>query len=306
MKISIHFLAVLLLLSFVTDTQKPNVTNQKPFSIAILGDMPYIRNDSQQMVIYPQYLRVLNSINAQPVRYTVHLGDMTAQGFCTDSIFTDRAKSFELLKHPIVTLFGDNDWTDCPDPMQSLEMMRKKMLVYPKTWPTNNLKRQQEFPENVSWHDGVISFMGLHVVGSDNNFKNQPEFLKRNEATIAWMNQVFTEAKQRKSKGVVIFMQANPGPRSTTFIGRNEAGFKKLLEELVNFAVGYNGQIALVHGDTHYFRTDMPFAIKGKVIQNIVRAESFGDPNHHWLKMNIHPDSKRLFTFEPMLIPENQ
>ena len=65
--------------------------------------------------------------------------------------------------------------------------------------------------------------------------------------------------------------------------------------------------VALVHGDSHYFRVDKPFTdpATGRVLARITRAETFGDPDGHWLSMRVDPEDPDVFSFAPVLVPGN-
>jgi hypothetical protein len=71
-------------------------------------------------------------------------------------------------------------------------------------------------------------------------------------------------------------------------------------------ALGFAGQVALVHGDSHYFKLDMPLNTdQGGVIANFVRVETFGARNDHWVAARIDADDPRVFRFEPRIVAAN-
>ncbi|HEX2191246.1 MAG TPA: hypothetical protein VHG51_20215 [Longimicrobiaceae bacterium] len=63
--------------------------------------------------------------------------------------------------------------------------------------------------------------------------------------------------------------------------------------------------MALVHGDTHFFRVDQPLVDpdSGERLTNVTRAETFGSPDLHALLMTVDPRSPNLFRFEPLHAP---
>ena len=76
-------------------------------------------------------------------------------------------------------------------------------------------------------------------------------------------------------------MQANPG--LNTIAGRwgprpKVDGFAAFLTEFQRLAVAFGKPVALVHGDTHYFRVDQPFSDSTTrlTITTITRAETMG------------------------------
>ena len=69
----------------------------------------------------------------------------------------------------------------------------------------------------------------------------------------------------------------------------------------------FDGQVALVHGDSHYFKVDKPLnhSAGGGVLGNFTRVETFGARNTHWASARIEPDNPNLFVFEPRIVPAN-
>ena len=63
-----------------------------------------------------------------------------------------------------------------------------------------------------------ILFVTVHVVGSNNNLRQHREatleFLERNQANLAWINEAFAVAKRDGAQGIVLAMQANPDWRA--------------------------------------------------------------------------------------------
>jgi hypothetical protein len=63
--------------------------------------------------------------------------------------------------------------------------------------------------------------------------------------------------------------------------------------------------VVLVHGDTHYFKVDKPLIDQANLVPNLTRVETFGSPNVHWVRVDVAPGSRTVFTFTPMLVPGN-
>jgi hypothetical protein len=70
--------------------------------------------------------------------------------------------------------------------------------------------------------------------------------------------------------------------------------------------LAFSGQVALVHGDGHYFKIDKPInRPNGGVLANFTRPETFGARNTHWISARIDPTDPNLFVFEPRIVPQN-
>jgi hypothetical protein len=277
-------------------------SSDEQMDVAILGDMPYVTKPEEFQSVNTEYQRVLSQINSYPAEFIVHVGDITAQGFCHDSVYIRRYNEFTSLNKPIVYLPGDNDWTDCPNPKDRLEKLRSTFMKEELTKQLS-ITRQEGYPENVYWEMNSIAFIGLHIVGSNNNFADSTEFASRNKANTDWLDAGFKKARDGEKKGVAIFLQANPNPGGArAFDEKVPEGFKPFVMQLTALVASYPGQVAMIHGDTHHFRIDMPLnGTNGKVMTNFIRAETFGSPHLHWMIMHIRPNAKKIFSFEPVL-----
>ncbi|HEY9845147.1 MAG TPA: hypothetical protein V6D03_03030, partial [Candidatus Caenarcaniphilales bacterium] len=181
---------------------------------------------------------------------------------------------------------------------------------------TLTLKRQsdappyQKFRENVRWAYGNVMFVGLHVVGSNNNLGRTPaadaEYRERNAANLAWMKQAFALAKTSGSRGIMLIIQANPGFELLP-TDKERTGFNDFLATLETETVGFKKPVVLVHGDSHNFQINKPlFGSKSKRrIENFTRVETFGSPDVHWLRASIDLKDPSLFTFKQEIVEKN-
>ena len=70
--------------------------------------------------------------------------------------------------------------------------------------------------------------------------------------------------------------------------------------------LAFRGQVALVHGDSHYFKMDKPLnGPADGVLANFTRIETFGARNTHWVSASIDPDNPNLFDFQPRAVAAN-
>ena len=229
-------------------------------------------------------------INAQPLAFVVHVGDITSgTGPCGDEWLEARKAQFARFKHPFVLLPGDNEWTDCHrggfDPLERLAKWRALFCL-----PVADLSLERQggkHCENVRWvHENVV-FAGLNVPGSNNNFGQNPaEHAERMQAVFAWLDEA--EALARKRDGLVVLLHANPfvAPRT------GADGYATLRERLRRLAATFPGKVLLVHGDTHHFRDDEP-------IPGLRRIEVFGWPQTRWAIARLARGEERLFVVEP-------
>lgn len=309
------------------------------YSFALWGDMPYAKNGDS-----PKIQALINDINASNVAFTIFDGDIKdGSSICDDSQYTNAIDRFNTFKKPMVYLPGDNEWTDCHrtnnggyNNLERLTHIRQMMFNTPFSFGQKKMKLEHqgplagEYAENVRWKKGKVMFVGLNVPGSNNNKvssdsectsksarslddckADNAEYLARDAANIEFLKESFQKAKDSKSRGLVITIQADPSfdlPETETTNERTLPGFdgfNNFLNVLVSETNNFKGEVVLVHGDVHFFKIDKPLIDQAHLVKNFTRVETFGSPNVHWIKVSVNSNSRNLFTFEPMLVSGN-
>ena len=295
----------------------PQTPDAGAFDVAIFGDMPYITGAENAVAKTASYQRVLADIERSPLAFAVHIGDLAGPNQCSDSVYTARRRDLDALAHPSIYLFGDNEWTDCTSPYDPAERLAQLRRTFARPHEGSfgprafAVQRQAGNPENLRWIRGGVYFVGLHVVGSNNNWgpdsSASAEHRARDAANIVWLRETFEQATAAGAIGVAVFMHANPLPSAAARAARPN-GFGSLMTEFRRAALAFGRPVALVHGDTHYFRVDKPFsdAATFAVHAHITRAETFGDPNNHWLRMTVDPRDPAVFSFRAMIVAGNE
>ncbi len=338
-----------LLLTCLTFAGGSAAAQERAFDFALIGDMPYTKVQERE------YQRVLGALNAADLALVAHIGDFQfdarpynqnptiASMPCVDENYKAIYNSFQTIRHPFVLTPGDNDWTDCwplqAQKVDSLELLAKvRTMFFPdgrslgqRPIAVRNQSADPQFArfrENLRWSIGGVTFVTLHIVGSNDNFGRTPEMdaehLERKAANIAWMKQAFAEAKASNSRGLIILTQANPGfenfwpPAAKTryfipFIPRGQAlpnpttAFGDYIETLAGELEAFDKPVAFLHGDTHLFRIDKPLYSRktNRLFENFTRVETFGWPDTHWVRITVDPADPQLFRFKAEIVPEN-
>jgi hypothetical protein len=287
----------------------------RAFDFALIGDVPY--TDEQVTNLFPN---MIAELNRQRLVFVVHDGDIKSGASpCDDQVFKDRLRDFQSFKHPLVYLFGDNEWTDCAratngfDPDERLAKLREMFTLGDESLgqPKIRLTRQSidpsfsKFRENVRWTRSGVMFVGLNVPGSNNNY-GKSEFTERNAANLAWIKESFSLARQSKRRAVMLIMQANPFPQAGS-TNRTHAGFRPMMDLIEQETSTFNGPVVLVHGDSHYFRIDKPLvgSRSKRRLENFTRVETFGNPDVHWVRVTVNPHDPDVFTFRPQIVKAN-
>ncbi len=303
----------------------------QPFTFALTGDLGYVPSEE---VWTENVFAEISSDTA--LSFVVHDGDLASPRFsCTDEMLQRRLAQFNSIPHPVIFTPGDNDWTDCHDGQNvkggdPLDRLAKLRTLYfqgenslgKRTMPLLRQSQSPEFSkfrENVRWDFQKVTFVTLHVPGSNNGLGRAPdgdaEYEERNRANMAWLRQAFANAKTVNSRAIMIIQQANMWPEWTPFPGKpvTPSGYTALRNLLEQEATAFEKPVVLVNGDSHYFRIDNPFRKNAQPgqrpppsLENFLRVETFGTPNHHWLHVTVDPADPNVFTFRPRIVLKNR
>jgi len=231
-------------------------------AIGLLGDTPYSEGEIRRLD------QLIDDINAEPLAFVAHVGDIgTSRQACDDQWLAERKRQFGRIRHPFVLLPGDNEWSDCRDPVERLRAWRKLFCV-------SSLKVEKqsgEYCEHVRWEAGGLVFVALNVAGS-NNHVGHPEHAPRMAAVFQWLEEAAKLAASRE--GLVVLMHANP------FISLPRDGYADLRDQLSRLGKTMPGKVILVHGDTHVWRDNEP-------LPGVRRIEVWGAPFVSWLRVPL-------------------
>ncbi len=218
----------------------------------MLGDAPYNTDEVERL----DWL--IDEMNAQPLAFVVHLGDIGSSArACADDWLYERKRQFERIRHRFILVPGDNEWSDCKQPLERLRRWREIFCDTPR-----------EFCEHRRWESGGWIFVTLNVPGRNNNV-HHPEHRARMKAVLTALDAAAAEAQ--KYAGLVVLMQANP------FITLPRDGFAELRDRLAALGDKRPGRVVLIHGDTHLYKQDEP-------LPGVKRIEVWGSPIVSWLR----------------------
>ena len=259
---------------------------------------------------------------------------------CGNQVYAEALNMFSGMKKPLIYVPGDNEWTDCHrlnnggyDPLERLAYLRKTLF------PTMNslgkrsmpLSRQgapgEKYAENARFEYKGIAFVTLNIPGSNNNVvlndkectnwsartlaqceAANAEYVERDAANTAWLQEAFAGAQARKARGLVVVMQADPGfdLPETEAVDESRApgvsGYRNFIKALVAETEKFSGQVLLVHGDTHYFKVDKPLYSPAKLLPNLTRLQTFGSPSLHWVRVTVDAKSQHVFNIQPVIV----
>jgi hypothetical protein len=295
----------------------PDATEHRDnsYEIGLIGDMPY--GD----VGRAQFPNVIASINDTRLAFTTFDGDIKNGGErCDQPVYDLAVRNFASFRAPLVYVPGDNEWTDCDrasngsyDPNERLALVRSLFATGPFSLGRSKLaltRQSAVYPENVRWQYGPVTYVGLNVPGSDNNAPqfdatgkqidgDLAEYTARNAANLAWLEESFAAAKEKRSVAVMVVLQADMWSAADP-----TAHFADTKTELARLTIGFPGQVVVVNGDTHVLQIDKPLKdAVGNTIENFTRVQTFGSAQNHWVSATVDPRDPNVFTFHQHIVP---
>lgn len=282
---------------------------------AAMGDTPY--RMPQDDALFAELIERINGMNPA---FSIHVGDIkSGSSPCDDAAFLNVRRHFDSFTAPLFYTPGDNEWTDCHRdkagayvPHERLTRLRQIFFAAPRSFgraPRDYLRQTDagQVPalvENGFWTEGGIPFATVHVVGSANGRKRKvgPKelFRQRDAANVAWIDRAFEQATAGDAPALVIAIHANPGLGDGV---RGDEGFDATLDALVRGARRFDGQVLLIHGDTHTYRIDRPLRDRDdRPVSNLWRLEVPGAPDVGAVMVTIDPSAMPPFTWQPVLV----
>jgi hypothetical protein len=185
------------------------------------------------------------------------------------------------------------------------------------------------YSENVRWVYGPVVYIGLDVQGSNDNYpypetdaesgavvvrsaaeiqRQRDEETARKAADLHWLDEGFAYAKQIGAKGILIDWQADLNFNSEQHQANphDYDAFADYVNALRTETMNFSGRVALVHGDSHYFKVDQPINLpSGGVLPNFTRVETWGARQTHWVLATIDPKDPNLFEFQSKIVAAN-
>jgi hypothetical protein len=311
----------------------------KTYSFGLWGDTPYAKGGDE-----PKIPALIADINKSEIAFSIYDGDIKdGSSKCTDDTYDRAIAMFGQFKKPVVYVPGDNEWTDCHrtnnggyDNLERLTYLRKVMFANGGVFGAEKMpvehqgKPAEKFVENTRFARDGVMFVTLNVPGSNNNkvvgekdctnksartgaqcAADNAEYAERDAANIAWMHEAFEKAKSEKDAGLMLVLQGDLGfdiPETEEVDESRlpeKSGYAAFLDAVIKETKVYNGQVALVHGDTHFYKIDKPLIDATHLLPNFTRVETFGSPNVHWLRVTVDVSTPNVFTFHPMIVEAN-
>ncbi|MCK0156991.1 metallophosphoesterase [Cellulophaga sp. F20128] len=249
----------------------------EPVVFTAIGDVPYgeWQRDS-----------ILNVIAAHNIRanseFVIHLGDIkTGQTACTDAAYKDASDILKMFQVPTFIVLGDNEYNDCINPDEAFALWNSYFFKFNTNWTfTPTIAYQPERPENFSWIQRKVLFLGINIVGSSVHDAQEWETRLTDDAN--WVKQ-HLETEKEKINAVVVFGHANITEGDPT-------KFKPFTDVFRNAAATFGKPILYLQGDGHLWFTNKPWPEK-----NITRVQI--DGGHRAVEVTVDPNKKNPFSY---------
>jgi len=212
--------------------------------------------------------RLIDRVNGIAPVFAIHVGDTkSGSSECSDEILEATKAQFLRFAQPLVYTPGDNEWTDCH---------RKAAGGY------DPLER-------------LAKVRALHF--------SAPESLGAHPMPVVRQSDVsdFTEMVEnlRWEHAGVVF--------ATLHVVGSNNGFERTEASVAESALaGRVRRRGLLLGDTHLLVIDQPLKDNaGRTIETAFRLQVMGDREVHAVRVGVDPADPAVFSFRPVLVPEN-
>ena len=229
------------------------------FKFAVIGQ-DASRDDSA-------LLEAIKRVSLSKYSFVLINGLRPQHELCRDDTFQRRKKILnEAGKQTIVSLAA-RDWAECRNEkgesaaQERLNYLRG--LLFENEQPNresyfhvvrqSSVVKFRNYAENARWESGGIQFATINLPSNNNHYLaaagRNNEFEDRLIANRTWLQRVFSHAKGRKMKGIVLFVDGNPlavPARSNRPEWRD--GFAEVRRQITTLAARFPGKVLLIHG----------------------------------------------------------
>ncbi|MBC8768568.1 hypothetical protein H4O18_11240 [Arenibacter sp. BSSL-BM3] len=260
-----------------SNTDEGPTEETSPVSFTAIGDVPY--NEEQRLGLI-DIISKHNTINSS--EFVIHVGDIKPGARdCDEDVYLDVADILKTFKVPTFIVLGDNEYNDCEDPALGLEYWNKYFLHFNENWSFEpHITYQTERPENFSWIENKVLFIGINLVGSQ--VHDSIEWQDRLTQNGQWVKTMLEEHKS-SVEATVVFGHAN-------IVEADPDKFKPFTDLFRAASLSFGKPVLMVQGDGHFWIKNNPWPE-----QNITRLQIDGRDTAVQITVNTNLDYPFLF-----------
>lgn len=215
----------------------------------------------------------IEATDAKNLAFVVANGIKSAEEPCTDETYSQRKALLDSAKNGLIVSLAASDWAYCRDENGKSaaigRMTRMREMFFPDQFSFGATRiplvqqsasaRFRTYVENARWEIGDVIFATIDLPANNNHYLveagRNSEFEDRLVANRNWLHQIFTYAKYRKLRGVVLFSDGNPLSSSGSIHGKRD-GFAETRRQIVTSAARFSGLVLIVHGSATQIHGD--------------------------------------------------
>lgn len=207
----------------------------------------------------------IEATDTKNLAFVVANGIKSAAEPCTDETYSRRRTLLDSAKNGLIVSLAASDWAYCRDENGKSaaigRMTRMREMFFPDQFSFGATRiplvqqsasaRFRTYVENARWEIGDVIFATIDLPANNNHYLveagRNSEFEDRLVANRNWLHQIFTYAKYRKLRGVVLFADGNPLSSPGGIRGKRD-GFAEIRRQLIASAARFPGVVLIVHG----------------------------------------------------------
>lgn len=207
----------------------------------------------------------IEETDADNLAFVVANGIKAADEPCTDAAYGRRKALLDNAKNGLIVSLAASDWAACKEEDGKSaaigRLSRLRELFFPDQFSFGASRipivrqsaaaRFRTYVENARWEIGDTVFATIDLPANNNHYLfeagRNSEFEDRLVANRSWLHQIFTYAKYRKLRGIVLFSDGNPVSPPNRAHGKRD-GFAETRRLIVASAARFTGKVLVVHG----------------------------------------------------------
>lgn len=235
---------------------------------------------------------------------------------CSDTLYAQRKELFDSAKNGLIISLAASDWTYCktengkPVAIERLSRIRELFFSDEFSFGASKIPliRQATSPkfhsyvENARWEINNVLFATINLPANNNHYLSaggrNSEFEDRLIANQEWLQRIFMNAAQKKSKAIVLFCDGDPlvaqHHRIFDFNVKRD-GFTEIRKKIVTLTSTFHGKVLLIHSAASTHRNIPP---------TIVWQRNLGDleVTSGWFKLTVDSTSTTIFELDTTYI----